>query len=298
MRVFVSHAVADKELVDPLVKLLRLGCGLPHESIFCSSSAGMGIPNGAFFVQHILQRLRDADVVVALLTPNFVSREFCLAEVGAAQFRQLLHPFSFFSLLVPPAAYSTHLNGVLYGAHSGRINDSRALDELHERTKGSTVAVPVWNDAKEDFLSAVQPIIAAREIRRQIDEGVMLTDVDLERSTSQSVFYKLKLRAAFTNRVGQDVIVTGVRWDSGADGARGPAGRPWSILQPSTATGAWGEETHRLAVGVDAGFRASAALDQMATDRELVSRLALRKLGILRMRVEAAGHSSELEVRL
>lgn len=298
MKVFVSHAATDKDLIDPLVKLLRLGCGLPHDAVFCTSLAGMGIPNGAYFVQHILERLKDADVVIALLTPDYFSREFCVAEIGAAQFRQLLRPFSFFSLLVPPATYSTHLNGVLYGVHSGRVNDSRVLDELHERAKASSVAVGVWNDAKEDFLNTVGGIIEAREGSRRIDDGLTLTDLEFERSTSPSIHYKLKLRAVFKNHVGHEISVTSVRWDPGADGARGPVGGHWSILQPSNGVGVWGAEAHRLRIGIDGEFRASAALEQAVTDHELVSRLAVHRLGVLRMRVEAARYSREVEFRL
>ena len=43
MRIFISHAVDDSDLAAELVKLLRLGMGVPHGDIFFSSD-GTSIP--------------------------------------------------------------------------------------------------------------------------------------------------------------------------------------------------------------------------------------------------------------
>jgi hypothetical protein len=39
-KVFISHAVADKKLVDALVDLLQVGCNLSTQQIFASSIDG------------------------------------------------------------------------------------------------------------------------------------------------------------------------------------------------------------------------------------------------------------------
>ena len=56
MKVFVSHADADKQIALPFVDLLENGMGI--SDAFCSSSRG-AIPNGQFFVQHILSKLHE-----------------------------------------------------------------------------------------------------------------------------------------------------------------------------------------------------------------------------------------------
>ena len=124
-KVFVSHSVSDwDELVSPLVKqLLKLGCDLPRERIFCSSMPGT-IKNGEAFVKQIFEELKNSDLFITLLSPNFLRSEFCLAELGAARLRQLTQktPFPLFTLIVPPTDYGDLLKGVLLGAQSGRVD--------------------------------------------------------------------------------------------------------------------------------------------------------------------------------
>ncbi len=67
MKIFVSHAVADAELAPAFVRLLQLGAGVPADDIFYSSRHG-DVPNGAFFVQHILAELTSTALVVALVS--------------------------------------------------------------------------------------------------------------------------------------------------------------------------------------------------------------------------------------
>ena len=131
MNLFISHADADKELATKFVDLLLLGIGVPHDNIFCSSSRG-AIPNGSFFVQHILSNLNRADFVIALLTRSYFESHFCQAEAGAALARQTAGVCEFVSFVVPPVTFS-ELDGALYGRQSGSILDLPALGELRDR---------------------------------------------------------------------------------------------------------------------------------------------------------------------
>ena len=62
-KIFISHAVADKDLVDAFVDFLQTGCGVKHEDMFCSSLEGMTIPEGSSFVHFMEDTLREADFV-------------------------------------------------------------------------------------------------------------------------------------------------------------------------------------------------------------------------------------------
>src|SRR5438477_10985648 len=121
MRIFISHAVDDSDLAAELVKLLRLGMGVPHGDIFFSSD-GTSIPNGVFFVQHILESLRTADLVIAILSGSYFKSQFCNAEVGEAQVRRIEDSAGLYTSLVPPAPFS-NLGGELLGTQSGRMLD-------------------------------------------------------------------------------------------------------------------------------------------------------------------------------
>lgn len=57
---FLSHAAADKAIIDALAELLESGVGVPPDEIFCSSIKGQGIRPGANFVDAIRIQLTGA----------------------------------------------------------------------------------------------------------------------------------------------------------------------------------------------------------------------------------------------
>src|SRR5437867_395722 len=123
MKVFLSCAVNDRELVDKLVDLLQLGVGLSRDDVLY-----MDTPNGEYFVQNTLRHLYAADIVIAVLSPAYLKSQFCLAEVGGEQLRKQVQCNAlFYSVLIPPATYDAHLRGVLFGVQSGFINDTASL---------------------------------------------------------------------------------------------------------------------------------------------------------------------------
>lgn len=63
---FVSHASADKELIDAFVDLLQTGIGLNHDQVFCTSLEGLDIPKGKDFINFIHERMGSS----LLLTLN------------------------------------------------------------------------------------------------------------------------------------------------------------------------------------------------------------------------------------
>ncbi|MDI4665968.1 toll/interleukin-1 receptor domain-containing protein [Xanthobacter autotrophicus] len=82
--IFLSHAAADKDLVEAFETLLAKSLGITSENIFCSSLEGQGVPKGANFVEAIRNQVVAAKAVVALLTPAYLDSAFCMAELGAA----------------------------------------------------------------------------------------------------------------------------------------------------------------------------------------------------------------------
>ena len=59
--VFVSHAFADKSLVDEFVDtVIRLGCALKSEDIFYSSGEDTGIPTGSDLLNHVRGKVGEA----------------------------------------------------------------------------------------------------------------------------------------------------------------------------------------------------------------------------------------------
>ena len=152
--VFVSHASHDKCLVDPFVDdVIRLGCEVPRDRVFYSSGEDTGVPSGEDLNSYVRMQVADASIVVAIISPAFQSRPFCIAELGAAWSRtNNLFPIAM------PGMPRTDLEGVLDGMLVKYLDDGSALDELHGRVTaalGHTPDVRTWGRFKEKWLANV-----------------------------------------------------------------------------------------------------------------------------------------------
>ena len=156
MGIFISHANADKELTDALVDLLQTGLDIGQTDIFCSSLEGLGIPEGSKFVDFIGSKLGNARFVIALLTPTYYERAFCLCELGATWIKQQ----DFFPLLVPPLEFED-LKAVLVGSQAGSIANKTVLNNLRDRlvragwASGTTAR---WEVKRDEFLKKLAGI--------------------------------------------------------------------------------------------------------------------------------------------
>jgi hypothetical protein len=165
--IFVSHAAVDKEFVDSFVdKVIRLGCEVPKASIFYSSGEDTGIPSGGNLNDYVRQKVANAAIVVAILTPSFQARPFCIAELGAAWSRiGRLFP------IAAPGLERTDLQGVLKGLIVKYLDDSQALDELHEAVCGAAGTNPgatTWNSYKAKWRADVSRLVGALEVPKVI----------------------------------------------------------------------------------------------------------------------------------
>jgi len=82
--VFISHASADKPLVDALFDLLQTGCNMRVEDIACTSVENAGIKTGDDFIAWIEGHMNEASIVLMIMSPNYYASTFCTAEMGAA----------------------------------------------------------------------------------------------------------------------------------------------------------------------------------------------------------------------
>ncbi|MGH7272476.1 MAG: TIR domain-containing protein [Polyangiaceae bacterium] len=157
--VFISHAAADKPLVDPFVdEILRLGCEIAPGEIFYSSGEDTGIPSGEDLNSYVRSRVGDASLVVAIISPTFQTRPFCVAELGAAWAKV----GNLFPIAVPGMP-RTDLEGVLVGMLVKYLDDGSALDELHTRlgeAVGHTTKAGTWNRFREKWLANVDHYVS------------------------------------------------------------------------------------------------------------------------------------------
>ncbi len=85
VKVFISHASADKSLITPFVEMvLQLGLGLHNEDIAYTSEESFGVEPGDNIIRYIKDNITSASVVLIMISSNYKKSEVCLNEMGAA----------------------------------------------------------------------------------------------------------------------------------------------------------------------------------------------------------------------
>lgn len=160
VKVFVSHATADQELVEHLCDdILTMGCGLAGDDLFVSSLPEYGVPSGSDLLAYVRSRVTDATLVLAVITHTYPTRPVCVAELGAAWGAGS----KLFPVLVP-GVDRDRLDGVLKGVALRYLNEESVLDELRDAIDALGVALPpqvTWTRAKGKWLTKVDELAAA-----------------------------------------------------------------------------------------------------------------------------------------
>lgn len=126
--IFISHAVADKDLADKFVAFLKEAIGVPAKSIFCSSIDGQSIPLGVDFNEYMKKQIQKPKLVILLMTPSYMESWFCLMELGATWAQSL----KALPIVVPPIKFSVVSStlGLRQGwsiDNEGKLNDLRDI---------------------------------------------------------------------------------------------------------------------------------------------------------------------------
>lgn len=168
-RIFVSHASADQKMVDMFVEtVVQAGSGVLDQELFYSSRPDVGVPAGEDLNAYVRAWAHGADLVIAVITPAFVTSRYCVAELGAAW---AASSGTLFPMLAPGITHKD-LDGVLSGVMVRTLDERGALDQLHDRLVGFTErAVPAarWGRQRERWLEALPEL--AEEVGGPIGRG-------------------------------------------------------------------------------------------------------------------------------
>lgn len=182
-KIFFSHAVADKQLVDAVIKLIEGGIGIAPGDIFCTTFEEQGIPSGADFAPYMRKELaEEASIVIALVSPQYYASLFCMCETGGAWATNK----KFIPLLTPPITYHD-MRGALYGKQALLVNETSKLDQLRDELKhlaSGESTVTRWNRRKEEFLKGLSALLSALKPVESLS-AVEATDLKKELADSQ-----------------------------------------------------------------------------------------------------------------
>ena len=155
---FISHAVSDKPVVDEFFDLLQMGIKVDPDDTFCSSLEGMGIPGGTNFVEYIRGQIQDPDLILLMLSPNYMESTFCLCEMGAGW----VMSHNVIPILIPPLDYSA-LDAVLTGINAFKIDSATKLTEFREQIvdvlKLGAPPVARWEVKRDKFLDKLPDLL-------------------------------------------------------------------------------------------------------------------------------------------
>lgn len=152
--IFISHASADKAFVDHFVDdIIHLGCQV-HEDLFYSSGADTGVPSGSDLMAYMRGKVEGAGLVIAIISPTYLTRPVCVAELGAAWgVTNKLFP------LLTPGMDRNALEGVVTATATRHIDDEMALDELRDmvaEVTGVPIIAKTWGNYRTKWTASVK----------------------------------------------------------------------------------------------------------------------------------------------
>lgn len=154
-RIFISHSSDDIEYVKPFVKLLE-SLGLNHQTMFCSSVNGYGIPIGLNIYEYLKAEFTDKNIlVVMIMSKNYYNSEPCLNEMGATWVMSK----EYITILVNDFEFS-QIKGAVDPQKIGfKITDIDRLDEFKDKLVdglGITLSSNYdWEAARDSFIAKI-----------------------------------------------------------------------------------------------------------------------------------------------
>ncbi len=122
MKFFISHSSKDKELVLSFIDLLTKGFCVNAEDIFCTLMDD-ALQAGEDFIKGIKDELHDSEIVLFLITENYIASKFCIMEMGAAwAYKDNIVP-----LIVPSLDFSILADTPLRTTHAYKLDDAGAI---------------------------------------------------------------------------------------------------------------------------------------------------------------------------
>lgn len=96
IKIFISHATTDGDLATDLMDLLQNQFNLTRDNFFHTSD--YQLKYGGNWIEQIREGMKDASIILPIITPNYLESEFCLCELGASWVNQQ----SLVPVIIPP----------------------------------------------------------------------------------------------------------------------------------------------------------------------------------------------------
>jgi hypothetical protein len=122
--IFISHSGQDRDLAIALTDLLKAAFPLRAEQILCTSVPGHKLVGGAHTEAELLDVLRNAEIVIGVMTPASLESSYVLFELGARWGMQ--------KSLIPLVARGTKMEDLVEPLKSKNALNASDEGDLHQ----------------------------------------------------------------------------------------------------------------------------------------------------------------------
>lgn len=157
-KIFVSHASDDEPYATKFVnEILTLGCQVTaKDKILYTSQRGTGFKTGKNLFEVMKKEAAESPLVIAIVSPAYLTRPTCIAEMGAAWVLDTLFP------ILTPGVKRADLTGPLKSMLIDQFDEQDdgvrggVLDEIFDAVKNSFGHNPdatIWNQHRMSWLA-------------------------------------------------------------------------------------------------------------------------------------------------
>ncbi|MGE6601478.1 toll/interleukin-1 receptor domain-containing protein [Lysinibacillus fusiformis] len=163
-KIFISHSTKDGDLAIKLMDLLQNQFNLSRPNFFLTSDEELKY--GGDWIEEIREGMEDANIILPLITPNYLESQFCLCELGAAWINQI----ALVPVIIPPLDYNalkdTPYRSWVQAITLNSVKDIQRLAQAMIDKSVGTVQMVRFTTRAENFYSEVlQPFVNKMESR-------------------------------------------------------------------------------------------------------------------------------------
>lgn len=172
-KIFISHSTNDGDLAIKLMDLLQTQFNLQRHNFFLTSDDELKI--GEDWIESIRIGMEQANIVLPLITPNFLESQFCLCELGATWINQK----ALVPVILPPldhnALQNTPFRSWMQMLILNSQQDLARLAQAMVDRKVGEVNFPRFNTRAETFIEEVlEPFKFQMENREVVSRQVVV----------------------------------------------------------------------------------------------------------------------------
>lgn len=200
-KIFISHAVKDKEIADAFVDVILQGAlSVSIDEIFCVSTDGTKISSGDDWRNSIKANLLSAKINFLLITPNYKESEVCMNEMGAAWMTEAI----VLPLIIDPINYKT-VGVIQEPTQIEKLQEEKSLDRIKDivqeelEIENSLIKSDRWTAKKREFLLRIKKHLSENPFENPVDrlsfKQLVKDNDDLESTVNNLIQEKAELES-------------------------------------------------------------------------------------------------------